>query len=213
MRQAADLMRKWDGRLTPDSAAASIVTRTREEIWPMILEPKLGKVMYDYHWGERNFALEEIVMHAKPEWLPSNYKSWDALLTAAVHKALTDGHAPNDVSRWTYGSWHKIDIEHPLARFLPFLGNKAGTGPQPIGGDGDTVKQIGADVAPSQRFTMDWSNIDGSTENIVLGESGNPLSPYFRDQWIDWYNGTTFALPFTSGAVAAQTTHTLRLEP
>ncbi|MGB6828086.1 MAG: penicillin acylase family protein [Terracidiphilus sp.] len=213
MRQAADLMRTWDGRLTVDSAAASIVTRAREVIWPMILEPKLGKTMYDYHWEERNFALEEIVMHAKPEWLPSNYKSWDALLTAAVRKAITDGHAPGDLSRWTYGSWHTIDIEHPLSHFLPFLGNKAGTGRQPISGDVDTVKQIGSDVAPSQRFTMDWSNIDGSTENIVLGESGNPLSPYFRDQWSDWYNGTTFALPFTSGAVAVQTRHTLRLEP
>jgi penicillin amidase len=213
MRQAADLMRMWDGRLTPDSAAASIVTMTRREIWPMILEPKLGKTMDDYHWGERDFALEEIVMHAKLDWLPPNYKSWDALLTAAVRKALTDGHAPGNLAGWTYGSWHKIDIEHPLARFLPFLGSKAGTGPQPISGDGDTVKQIGADVAPSQRFTMDWSNIDGSTENIVLGESGNPLSPYFRDQWRDWYNGTTFALPFTPGAVAVQTRHTLRLEP
>jgi penicillin G amidase len=213
MRQAADLMRKWDGRLTIDSAAASIETRARQEIWPMILEPKLGKTMYDYHWGERNFALEEIVMHARPEWLPSNYKNWDALLTAAVRKAIIDGHAPSDVSLWTYGSWHKIDIEHPLSRFLPFLGHIAGTGPQPIGGDVDTVKQIGSDVAPSQRFTMDWSNIDGSTENIVLGESGNPLSPYFRDQWNDWYNGTTFALPYTSGAVTVQTRHTLRLEP
>jgi penicillin amidase len=152
-------------------------------------------------------------MHAKPEWLPSNYKNWDALLTAAVRKALTDGHASSNLAGWTYGSWHKIDIEHPLARYLPFIGSKAGTGPQPIGGDGDTVKQIGTNVAPSQRFTMDWSNIDGSTENIVLGESGNPLSPYFRDQWADWYNGTTFALPFTSGAVAVQATHKLRLEP
>jgi penicillin amidase len=213
MRQAADLMRTWDGRLTVDSPAASIVTRARAEIWPMILAPKLGKVMYDYHWGERNFALEEIVMHARPEWLPPNYKNWDALLTAAVRKAIVDGHAPGDLSRWTYGSWHKIDIEHPLARFLPFLGRIAGTGSQPIGGDGDTVEQIGADVAPSQRFTMDWSNIDGSTENIVLGESGNPLSPYFRDQWNDWYNGSTFALPYTSGAVAVQTRHTLRLIP
>jgi penicillin amidase len=32
---------------------------------------------------------------------------------------------------------------------------------------------------------MDWSNIDGSTENIVLGESSNPYSPYYRDQWKD----------------------------
>ncbi len=79
----------------------------------------------------------------------------------------------------------------------------AGTGEQPLSGDTTTVKQVGRDFGPSQRFTMDWSNIDGSTENIVLGESGNPLSPYFRDQWNDYYGGTTFALPFTPAAVAA----------
>jgi len=60
---------------------------------------------------------------------------------------------------------------------------------------------------------MDRSNIDGSTEDIVLGESGNPYSPWFRDQWDDYYNGATFALPFTPAAVASNTRHTLRLLP
>jgi len=213
LRKAADLMRSWDGRLTIDSAAASLVTQTRVALWPMILEPKLGNVAADYHWGESNFALEEIVMHAKPEWLPKEYKNWDALLTAAVRKGMRDGKAPADVDRWTYGSWHVVDVEHPLAAFLPFIGRVAGTGSQPQSGDGTTVKQVGRTLGPSQRFTMDWSNIDGSTENIVLGESGNPLSPYFRDEWNDWYNGTTFPLAFTPGAVAAQTRHTLQLLP
>jgi penicillin amidase len=213
MRQAADLMRSWDGRLTTDSAAASVVTQTRAALWPMILEPKLGKLTGDYHWSEATFAEEEIVMHAKPEWLPSAYKDWNALLTAAVRKGMSDGRAPLDVSHWAYGRWHVVDIEHPFAAFLPLVARVAGTGPQPQSGDGATVKQVGRDLGPSQRFTMDWSNIDGSTENIVLGESSNPLSPYFRDQWNDWYNGTTFALPFTPAAVAAQTTHTLRLLP
>ena len=213
MRQAADLMRSWDGHLTSDSAAASLVTQTRIALWPLLLDPKLGNLAKDYHWGEKNFALEEIVMHAKPEWLPPGYKNWDALLTAAVRKGMKAGKAPDDVARWAYGNWHVVDIEHPLAVFLPILGRVAGTGPQPQSGDGTTVKQVGRIVGPSQRFTMDWSNIDGSTENIVLGESGNPLSPYFRDQWNDWYNGTTFSLPFTPEAVAAQTTHTLRLLP
>jgi len=213
LRKAADLMRSWDGRLTTDSAAASIVTRTRAALWPLILEPKLGDTMNDYHWGEKDFAEEEIIMHARADWLPPGYKNWDALLTAAVKKGIEDGHAPADVSQWTYGSWHTIDIEHPLARFLPLPGHLLGTGPQPLSGDTTTVKQVGTDVAPSQRFTMDWSNIDASTENIVLGESGNPLSPYFKDQWNDWYNGTTFALPFTPAAVTAQTHHTLRLLP
>jgi len=213
LRQAADLMRSWDGRLTTDSAAASIVTQTRAALWPMILEPKLGNLASDYHWSESNFALEEIVMHAKPEWLPMVYKNWDALLAAAVSKGMRNGKAPADVDRWTYGSWHVVDVEHPLAALLPIVSRVAGTGPQPQSGDGTTVKQVGRTLGPSQRFTMDWSNIDSSTENIVMGESGNPLSPYFRDQWNDWYNGTTFALPFTPAAVAAQTRHTLRLLP
>jgi len=213
MRQAADLMRSWDGRLTIDSAAASIATQTRAALWQMILEPRLGKLAADYHWSEATFAEEEIVMNAKPEWLPPSYKDWNALLTAAVRKGMSDGRAPLDVSHWTYGRWHVVNIEHPLAFLLPLIGRTAGTSPQPQSGDGTTVKQVGRDFGPSQRFTMDWNNVDGSTENIVLGESSNPLSPYFRDQWSDWYNGTTFALPFTPAAVAAQTIHTLNLLP
>ena len=112
-------MRSWDGRLTTDSAAASLVTRTRAALWPMILEPKLGKLADDYHWDESNFAEEEIVMHAKPEWLPKNYKNWDELLTAAVRKGMEDGQAPADLAKWAYGSWHVVDLEHPLAGFCP----------------------------------------------------------------------------------------------
>ena len=213
LKKAADLMRSWDGRLTTDSAAASIVTQTRAALWPLILEPKLGKIAETYQWSESNFAEEEIVMHAKADWLPPGYKNWDALLTEAVRRGMKKGKAPSDVTQWTYGSWHVVDIEHPLAAFLPLVGRVAGTGPQPLSGDTTTVKQVGRDFGPSQRFTMDWSDIDGSTEDIVLGESGNPYSPYFRDQWNDYYGGTTFALPFSSAAVAAQTRHTLRLLP
>jgi len=213
LRNAADLMRSWDGRLTEDSAAASLVAQTRRAIWPLILEPKLGNDAADYTWPESAFAEEEIVMHGSPEWLAPGYKDWDSLLTDAVRRALKDGNAPADLSKWGYGSWHVIEIDHPLSQFLPIVGRLANTGPLALSGDTTTVKQVSRSFAPSQRFTMDWSNIDGSTENIVLGESGNPFSAYYRDQWKDYYGGTTFALPFTPAAVSAQTVHTLRLLP
>jgi penicillin amidase len=213
LQKAADLMRSWDGRLATDSAAASIVTQARYALWPLILKPKLGKDAADYQWAESNFAEEEIVMHANPDWLPKNYKNWDALLTEAVGQGMKKGNAPGDVAQWSYGSWHVVDIEHPLAGLLPLIGRVAGTGERPLSGDTTTVKQVSRDFGPSQRFTMDWSNIDGSTENIVQGESGNLFSPYYRDQWNDYYSGTTFALPFTPAAVTAATRHTLRLLP
>ena len=214
LRKAADLLRTWDGRLTTDSVAASIEVNTRYTLRPMLLEPKVGKdLAVSYRWSESNFAVEEIVMHASPDWLPADYKDWDEFLAAAVRHALKNGDAPSDLSKWTYGSWHFVEIEHPLSGFLPLIGRMAGTGRQPLSGDTLTVKQVGESFGPSQRFTMDWSNIDGSTENISLGESGNPYSPYYRDQWDDYYNGRTFALPFTPAAVSVNAQHTLRLLP
>jgi penicillin amidase len=217
LHKAADILRSWDGRLTTDSVAASLVTQTRRALWPMILEPKIGDLGDEYRWAESNFAEEEIIMHGSSDWLPRDFKSWDALLAEAVRRGMdkTREHpaAPRDVSQWAYGNWHVVDIEHPLGGSLPIVGRIAGTGPQPLSGDTTTVKQVGRAFGPSQRFTMDWSNIDGSTENIALGESGNPYSPYFRDQWNDYYGGTTFALPFSPAAVASQARHTLRLTP
>jgi penicillin amidase len=213
MRKAADLMRSWDGRLSTDSAAASLITQARSALWPLILEPKLGKDADEYRWAESNFAEEEIIMHGITDWLPPGYKDWDAVLAEAVRRGMNKGHAPADVGQWAYGNWHVVDIEHPLSAFLPWVSRIAGTGPQPLSGDTTTVKQVGRDFGPSQRFTMDWTNIDGSTENIALGESGNPYSPWFRDQWNDYFAGTTFAFPFTPAAAASSTGHTLRLLP
>lgn len=213
LKKAADLMRSWDGRLTTDSAAASLVTETRRALWPLILEPKLGDDAKEYQWAESNFAEEEIVMHSNPNWLPGGYKDWDALLTEAVRRGMSSGKSPSDAAAWAYGNWHVVEIDHPLAALLPLIGRAANTGPEPLSGDTTTVKQVGRSFGPSQRFIMDWSNVDGSSENIALGESGNLLSTYYRDQWKDYYGGTTFALPFSHDAVNAQTRHTLRLTP
>jgi hypothetical protein len=30
---------------------------------------------------------------------------------------MKNGKAPGDVAQWSYGSWHVVDIEHPLAGF------------------------------------------------------------------------------------------------
>ena len=218
LKQAADILRSWDGRMTVDSPAASIIYRARQAFWPLILEPKLGSDADSYEWSESNFAEEEIIMHGSASvtpspWLPSNYKDWDALLTEAVRRGLERGKAPADLLYWNYGSWHVVDLEHPIYGMLPLVKGWSGTGELPLSGGTTTIKQVGRAFGPSQRFTMDWSAPDASTENIVLGESGNPASPWFRDQWSAYYNGATFPMPFSSSAIASQTTHTLQLVP
>ena len=213
LRQAADLMRTWNGVITRDSVAAEIVDATRQALWPLVLEPKLGSDWKLYDWQSKNFVQEEMVEKAPAEWLPAKYKSWDELIAAAVHQGMADHHAPPSLRGWTYGSQHVIDVRHPLYGMLPFFRSWTSTGPHQLWGDETTLNHVRGVLGASQRLTVDWSNVDGSTENIVMGESGDPLSPNFLDQWPYWYSGKTFAMPFTEAAVTASTAHTLRLVP
>ena len=213
LRQAADLLRSWDGAVTVDSAPAAIVAAAKRAFYPMLLKPRLGDDWSEYHWAESLFAGEQILMNEPAAWLPPQYASWDDFLADMVRQGLAQGGAPGDLRQWRYGYAHPVDVEHPLFGLLPWFKNWTGTGVLPQSGDTSTVKQVGRSFGPSQRFTIDWSNVDGATEDITMGESGDPLSPYYRDQWDYWYNGKTFALPFSDLAVAAATAHTLRLEP
>lgn len=212
LRQAADLLRTWNGVITTDSVAAEIVDATRRSLWPLILEPKLGADWQLYDWQSKNFVQEEMVEKAPPEWLPAQYKSWDDLIASAVKKGMADDHAPASLRDWTYGSRHILNVKHPLYGMIPFF-KWTSTGPHPLAGDETTVDHVRGLLGASQRLTVDWSNIDGSTENIVMGESGDPLSAYYLDQFPDWYSGKTFVMPFTEGTVAASTRHTLQLVP
>jgi penicillin G amidase len=212
LRQAADLMRTWDGVITTGSVAAEIVDATRQALWPLVLEPKLGADWQLYDWQSKNFVQEEMVEKTAPEWLPAKYKSWDDLIAAAVQKGMSDHHAPAALKDWTFGSQHVINVKHPLYAMMPFF-RWTSTGPHQLAGDETTLDHVRGLLGASQRLTVDWSNVDGSTENIVMGESGDPLSSYYLDQFPYWYSGKTFVMPFTEPAVSAATKHTLQLVP
>jgi penicillin amidase len=156
-------------------------------------------------------------MHTPTRWLPKNYATWDDLLTTAVLDSLRIARAPSDLSKWRYGQFHPIDIGHAIygqsALLQRLIAVPTGTGIQPQSGDDTTVKQVGRTFGPSERFTADFADLDHSTLNLVFGESADPISPWFMDQWPAWYHGTTFPLPFTNAAVDATTTHTLTLNP
>ncbi len=221
LHQAADILRNWNGNVDAEASAPAIVDAAREALWPLLLNPHLGPnpgaSAQLYTWGEKSYAEEQLIMHTPPRWLPKNYATWDDLLTDAVNKGLLDARAPFDLSKWQYGKAHPVDIEHPIFEQSPILKRildlPIGTGILPQSGDGNTVKQVGRTFGPSERFTADISDLDHSTLNLVLGQSANPTSPWFLNQWTAWYKGTTYPLPFTKPAVDAATTHTLTLIP
>jgi penicillin G amidase len=226
--QARELLRDWDGRLTMESAAATIENRSRYELVRLLLEPKLGAASpstkegdseeeeltwKQYRWFMSSIWLENVLQKQPKRWLPANYASYDSLLTAAVEAAVNSPEAPQDLNQWRWGTFSPIDIEHPILSRLPILGKWSGPGLLEQSGGGYTVKQVGRSFGPSERFTANLADLDQSTLNLVTGEGGNFLSPYYMDQWKAWYEGFTFPLPFSKEAGEKAKSHQLMMRP
>jgi penicillin G amidase len=231
--QARELLRDWDGRLRVDSAAATIANRAERELKRLLLEPKLvvaseaavqntegqpaatsdGPTWKDYHWFMWSVWMENVLMKQPRRWLPDGYDNYDALLAAAVQAAISRPEAPKDLAQWRWGQFSPVDIEHPVLRRLPLIGRWTGPGLREQSGGSFTVMQVSRNFGPSERYTADLSNFDQSTLNIVTGEGGNFLAPYYMNQWKAWYEGTTFSLPFTKQAVVKGKKHELVLKP
>lgn len=213
VHQAGEIMRGWDGRMDKNSAAASIAYWSRRNLMRLLLVPKLGDDYIDYDWGLSGSALENIVTHRFPRWLPQGYSSFDDVLVAAVQKAVDSHRAPKDLRRWYWGKQFPVEVQHPIFGAIPILKYFSGTGSHWQSGSGSTVKQVGSDFGPSERLTVDFANFDHSTLNIVIGQSGHLLSPHYKDQFSAWYNDSSFQFPFTEAAVNAAAEHRLTLQP
>lgn len=223
-KQAADLMRGWDGHTKIDSVATTLAVLSRRRLWEMMLQAKLGADWKNYAWFNSSTALEKILMNRPQRWLPAGYADFDDLLAAAVDLAATDKTSIEtggaDISKWQWGQFSRVDVRHPIFGQMPFLNSiprlrdLVGPGNLPQAGDGSlTVKASGKTFGASERMTVNFADLDSSTLNIVAGESGQVFSPHYLDQWPEWYSGTTFVLPFSAEKVSAAAVHRLVLTP
>ena len=212
-KSAAELMRNWDGTMDVDSPAATIAVFSREKLKELLLQPRLGAEWQDYRWFMSSVWLENVLDHQPPRWLPPGYSGYDELLTRAVEEAVDDASATRALSLWKWGRVHRVDIQHPFWSHFPILKKGAGPGSLPLSGDEETIKLVAPHFGPSERLTVDFSNLDGTTLDIVNGESGNIFDEHYNDQWHAYYHGRTFVLPFSQDAVQRAGAHHLRLEP
>ncbi len=177
-----------------------------------------------YRWMMASVWLDNVLTKQPARWLPSGYSDYGALLTAAVENVVGQSRpvmnpaadetvAPADLSQWKWGKTYPVEIDHPVLKQLPLIGRFTGPGVHPLSGSTATVKQVGRGFGPSERATWNFANFDESTLNLVTGESGIFLSPYYMDQWMAWYGGSTFGFPFSSAAVERQRAHEMTLAP
>jgi penicillin amidase len=159
--------------------------------------------------------LEKVLRERPAAWLPSGFASYDELLMTSADEAvaaLQKQTGGSNEAAWTWGRLHPLDMIHPLGRSGSLHGLLS-IGPYPQSGTVDTVRAMGVGHGPAMRFVADLSNFDQSLMEIPTGESGQYASPYYRDQFAEWFAGRGIPAPFSAAAEASIRIHTLTLVP
>jgi len=207
---AVALLRSWNGQMDKDLAAPFLMSLVYLHVRTAVADiaaPGKGQI-YEFNMGP---AVIEKLLRERPDgW----FQDYNAMLLRALLDALDEGKRiqGRDVKRWRYGTYLRVEIDHPILHpalaKLSVIGKALDffeIGPVPMSGSSTTVKQTSRVLAPSMRMNADLGDWERSLMNIQIGQSGQPLSTHYKDQWGDYYNLKSY--PMQYGKVAA--THTL----
>lgn len=196
---AVDLLRRWNGQMEKDSAAAFIAVLLENHFRKAVVERASPGNSLAYRFEIAPAVLEGLLRERPRDW----FEDFDAVLLAALAGAFEEGQRMQgaDPRRWRWGEANRLVIAHPVLGRLPLLGKYFRIGPAPMSGATTTVKQTTTRIGPSLRMVVDFADLDRSLLVLPAGVSGHPLSRHFRDQWESYYAGRAYTLAFERVAV------------
>jgi penicillin amidase len=226
-RAAAALLRGWDARMAPTSAAAALWWTFWGDYLNAVFQPwwRAAKVPVrkdrpGLAVSPQQFSLDE-VLAAWTTGNPANgafsppggpHRTAPAVMraafaTAVAHLAATLHGAP---AGWAWGRLHSRQF--PSVTQAPALGY----GPRASGADSWTVNAADGGLVshqgPSWRMIVAWAGHGIATGEGVYpgGQSENPASPWYEDQMSDWWDGRYLPMPPAGGYAAGPILWSLR---
>jgi penicillin amidase len=231
-QMALALLRGWDGRMTVESAAASVFSLWLAEMatriakakapaaWRYALGLGFGEIvpLTTFHSGSAAQTVE--LLCAQPEgWFDRGWPDEAAdALSSAMRRLRTDHGA--DPAGWGWGRLRTLTLRHPAGDQL-LVADAFNLGPVPMPGDGTTPLQAASGpldpfdnpgFVPNTRAVIDLADPEAGRWVLAGGQSGNPLSPHYRDLFALWLRGEAVPIPWSEVSVAAATVATLILE-
>ncbi len=213
-KQLIDGLKDWNGIADADSPEVSFLHATRSTAIALLLEPFVGKDFTLYQWRSMTF-LQKILTDRPAKWLPAAYKSYDELLAAAADIAVTnlaEQSKSERVEDWAWKRFNSLDMFHPLGR-EGVLKRFLSITDKPQSGTLYSVRAPTKIHGPAMRFVGDPGNWDESILLIPAGQSGQPGSSHYSDQFSYWYEGKPIFAAFSDAAEANARKHTLALKP
>ncbi len=204
------LLKNWNGRMTAESVAATVADQINECVGREIASENKPASQ----WDIRQTILPWAIPNDDKFWLPKKYSGWTDLLKQcdgrANEKLAKVKGFGDDKANWKWGSYRPISFTHPLAG-AALIGGKFRVGSTEVDGAGGLAPNVGQSV--SMRFVAKPANWDETRHVIPLGQSGDPDSAHWKDQFESWRTGKSAVFPFSTSAVIAAARETIMLMP
>lgn len=208
------LVEKWQGRATIDSVSYRLVRSWRQRVASRVMDPIFERCREQ--WEAFNFRalpyedpLWSLLEHQPLHLLAGDYASWSDLLLAAVDDVVAsvkESGVPLEQATW--GKRNTITIHHAFSRSLPgFLAKFIDMPTQELPGDSDMPRVQSRSEGASERMVVSPGHEKDGIFHMPAGQSGHPLSPYYRAGHQAWVRGEP--TPFLPGPAR----HTLTLAP
>ncbi len=103
----------------------------------------------------------------------------------------------SELPKTTWGKLNTARIQHPLSRAVPFLSSWLDMPADQLAGDGNMPRALGPNWGASERFAVSPGREEEGYLHMPTGQSGHPLSPYYRSSHSAWVKG--LPTPFLPG--------------
>lgn len=196
----------WNGRMTYDAKEPLIINEMRNVFAERLAEANLvdkdGKRLNIPVGYVRERVIIPVLKDNKIKWLPSGFTSFKDVLLDCEKQARLNLNAlaarlKKDPKDLVWGDYFTANFFHPLAA-APLIGAQFTVRPPGVNGSGQTPN-VGASV--SMRLITEPGNWDATRHVIPLGESGDPQSAHFKDQFESWRTGKPEIFWFSKEAV------------
>ncbi|MBN1583840.1 MAG: penicillin acylase family protein, partial [Anaerolineae bacterium] len=233
VRLGLDLLDSWDGVVSADSPAAAVFELFVAEMTRRLVQTKapnaaewaMGKsaapLMTRSGLCLRRFGhLSRLIRQQPDGWFARGWPREMAAALGQMVRMLGERYG-DDPAQWAWGRVRPLCFEHAVGGRAP-LDKIFNLGPFPWGGDACTVAQAAVNLSEpyansfftaSLRMVVDVGNWDASRYILPGGQSGNPLSPHYADQFPLWQRGKGVSIAWSPDKVDQVTQSVLHLRP
>jgi len=201
----------WNARASVDSVGYRLVRQFHDEteraLWQILMRG-IGMTTDASPSDRFEQALWDLVSTRPPDKIGAEFGSWRELLLREIDATIASiAQDCPELARCTWGAHHVVRIRHPLSGALPLLAGFLDMPTVELPGDHDMPRVQDGAFGASERFAVSPGHEADAYLHMPGGQSGHPLSPYYRAGFSAWAEGR--ALPFLPGSVQ----HRLTLLP